>query len=399
VKAYYLTVVAIGMLLGVLQPAFSSSNRDQADSTTFPVTRIRSSGTPAAELSIGNTTGKFMFDTGFNASVISNEKADALGLTRSPAIGGDGIPLKLNGKQAELVTIPRVKIGNFELTNVHFVVTNGRELDSLVREPIDGIIGADFFVVFPALFDFQKNEITIWQSGRLSQETLTRRGFTDGFRIPVSDPRGAFFFTIPVRVNGTEESNLVVDTGAAITTLSERSVRKLALKPEKVFKNYPSFSGKLTLNQAKVNKISFGPFEAANLNIYYPSHDTSEFRPCIGLDVLTKFQMLLDFPHKVIYLKPTTPTPPPGGIGLSVEMNSQHQLMVVLVRDHSPAQEAGLLVGDEVLEVNGHLIRDLTPESLDNEMKKAASETITIRIRSHNQVEPRTVRLTIRKNS
>jgi predicted aspartyl protease len=394
VKSYMKLLAFAVMLLGALLSRHCNAAPDQPAATTFPVTLLRSTGIPAAEITIGSGTGKFAFETGANVSLISSEKADALGLKRGRAMSSDGRPVVFNGKPAEAVTVSRMRVGTLELENIPFAIVDGPRLTSFMKDPVDGVIGANFFVTHPVLFDFDKSEITLWRSGALNAAALNKVGFSDAVRLPVSDPRRNLSFVIPARINDMENVELSVSTGSVITVIAAQAARKLALKPDQTIKDYASFQGPLTVNDTKVAKITIGSLATNGPHVFYADNDTASFPPCIGLDVLSNYRILLDAPGKTLYVKPRSPH---AGLGLSLEMDSRNRLIVDGVDDNTPAKEAGLEIGDEVLEVNSKLIKDLTGETLVKEVKKAEGETVTFKIRPRNQTQPRIVKLKVRK--
>jgi len=78
---------------------------------------------------------------------------------------------------------------------------------------------------------------------------------------------------------------------------------------------------------------------------------------CIGMLLLDRFPIALDFPNKRYYVKPISPTHieefPVSASGVGYVFRTSKSLFVETVEGNSPGAEAGIRVGDEILSLEG----------------------------------------------
>src|SRR5437868_4246156 len=75
----------------------------QRRSTILLYRPTKNHGCPLVQLRFNNRLiGVFPFDTGTEASLLTDAMATKLGLSRRPAFASNGLPILIDGKQAEL---------------------------------------------------------------------------------------------------------------------------------------------------------------------------------------------------------------------------------------------------------------------------------------------------------
>jgi membrane-associated protease RseP (regulator of RpoE activity) len=117
------------------------------------------------------------------------------------------------------------------------------------------------------------------------------------------------------------------------------------------------------------------------------------FAGILGGDILERFDVTLDLQHASMYLKPAVGFRPDPyefvTIGIQFLKASAEAFSVVAVWKHSPAEAAGVVVGDRIVSVNGHSSAGLDPETFANQLHGAAGTPVVI------EVERATGRLTL----
>jgi len=84
---------------------------------------------------VGGLTGTFILDIGASIISVTDALAKKMGLSPVPAINTAGGPLLLNGKQAQMVTVPQLYIGSFHLINPSCLVLSQKSLSALFGGP------------------------------------------------------------------------------------------------------------------------------------------------------------------------------------------------------------------------------------------------------------------------
>ncbi|GAB3534185.1 S41 family peptidase [Pontibacter brevis] len=82
-----------------------------------------------------------------------------------------------------------------------------------------------------------------------------------------------------------------------------------------------------------------------------------------------------------------------GGIG-AVIGNRDGKVVVQMPYESSPAQKAGLVIGDEILKINGVAVTGKSTSDVSKMLKGQANTTVKLEIRSYGQSKGRTVELT-----
>lgn len=247
--------------------------------------------------------GTFAVDTGTSASMITDTMAAKMGLTRKPLIGDDGLPRHFLGVPVDYVSVPKVMIGQLPIMDYPLVVIDAGKLSDVMRQPLDGLIGANFFTQCAASFDFQKHEIGIWYPGNFSDEEVKQMRFSPEDVIPLTIMKDKTRFAVTVHCNDEADEDLPVDTGSGITLLSPQLVQKLKLKPKGPGAEFSLLSGTEKLDRARLHKLALGKQVFENFIIVYSENKNTQQPPALGLDILSQFRVLLDVPNKKLYLK------------------------------------------------------------------------------------------------
>ncbi len=109
----------------------------------------------------------------------------------------------------------------------------------------------------------------------------------------------------------------------------------------------------------RLSRIKIGGYEIDNLlAAYVPASESgqSQCEAMIGLGLLSRFNLTFDYYGHRLVIEPNKTFRDPfeyNMSGFSLRKSQEGFLEIEQVYDHSPAREAGLRVGDRVLEING----------------------------------------------
>jgi Aspartyl protease len=142
----------------------------------------------------------FLLDTGAEVSVINLNTAKRLGLTLGPKVSVRGVQTTTTGYWPQRVG---ASAGNVTLPS-EFLVLDLSKLSSSCAQPVDGLIGADFFRNRIVQIDFVKQKIRPSTTCDLSTEAES---------LPLEiRPCG---MCVDASVNGGKPQRLRIDTGCA----------------------------------------------------------------------------------------------------------------------------------------------------------------------------------------
>jgi len=142
----------------------------------------------------------FLVDTGAGVSVINLNTAKRIGLKLGRQVTVRGVDTMLTGYWQQHLS---AKVGGVRLPREYLAV----DLEKLSRsceQPVDGLVGADFFRGRVVQIDFDAQKIRLLKSDQAgkSDNALPLKSFSCGMRVPIS-------------VNGRDPQWVRLDTGCA----------------------------------------------------------------------------------------------------------------------------------------------------------------------------------------
>jgi predicted aspartyl protease len=299
---HLLTLVLLTMLA---PPGLTQTTQVRFNSFAYIPDKI--GGRPLVRVTMDRgITATFLIDTGASISLISPELMQRLGLTPKPWLDNDNLPVTLSGKPAWYVQPKEFFLG-LQPLNVRMVVAEGKQLSASLLDATDGIIGSNILEQFAVLFDFQQRRITMYVGGKLTNEELEQAGMQKAIVVPrVNRDRGVF--SIAGAVTTRVQADFEVDTGSDETCIASAMVRQLKLKPNAPPHLRSAFVGIYSEETALLAGLAFGDHgELAlhNVQVSYPQKSDQSDQPyLLGMNWLSEFRLLLDYPQERAYFLP-----------------------------------------------------------------------------------------------
>jgi hypothetical protein len=290
---------------GLCLIAISNISRAQdRDKTTFNFTTSKDGLVPLIHVILHNGgTGTFVFDTGTNVNYMSDILANTLKLPVGPVENADGSVVNIPGELNQGTSTP-VLIGSYLQQDTLFMLIKASRL-GVVSKQLNGILGWLFMRECAVLFDFHKHEITLWSSGNLSQKDFKEIDIQDAIVLDQATPETTLGqFKIMVRLNNRINVDLKIDTGSNDTRIPTQVARQLKLLPTQRNILYQSVYGPIQSEEAHLDSLALGPILIRSQNVSYSTKQNKPALDHLGLDILSHFRMLIDFPAHKLYLKP-----------------------------------------------------------------------------------------------
>jgi hypothetical protein len=134
--------------------------------------------------------------------------------------------------------------------------------------------------------------------------------------------------------------------------------------------------GKIALEGIVVPELAVGPLNFPNILVCFGTDKSRTDVPCLGIDVLSRCDVLIDYPAKKLYLQPTSHlwnasflanqslfgNPHPGIRDLNVRRNKQNEWVIVSFKNKSPFTQAGVKVGDILESISGRPVLQNYPD-------------------------------------
>ena len=237
--------------------------------------------------------------------IFSRGLADQLGLTPKLLFTKDGKPRKLtSGEQMSGMTAEWYF--NELLAENEVLVMETERLPNLREIPYDGIIGNTAVGNCSILADPVTKHIILLYGSDLSDKELAELKM-DKADVMKQAKNDLWIVPVSVRLNNTLSTDIALDTGGDTTILPPTVAKKLKLKSTGT-ESIPSLFGDLKLKKAKLKTLQIGSTVLKDIDVLYADKEIPGVPFHIGMDVLSKFRLLIDYPEGKVYFKPLPDT-------------------------------------------------------------------------------------------
>lgn len=268
-------------------------------------------GQPVLTATVGGTqTMNVMVDTGATFSVLSPEIVKQLDLKTEPAFLGNGKPFFWKGKQGTATSLSNFKVSNIIYTTIPFRVLPDQDFILSPKAPddtrYDGIIGTDVFEQFAVLLDPAHHKFSFCRPGNFSLYQVAQLGMVKPYIVPITEgSNGQWYAEAQVTNNGiVARETLVLDTGSNVTQISDTTAQNLHLKI--IGQQQQQDAHRVGLvGIANAGMLRLGDLILPNVSVSISPITKNEL-PLLGMDILSGYKVLMDFPGGKMYLQSNT---------------------------------------------------------------------------------------------
>lgn len=303
----------------------------------------------------------FLLDTGASASVIDAACAARLGL--KPRGGAAGSATTEGGQIAmSPVSGVTLDLPGLSLPVPTLVCIDLKGLKAGLGRNIDGILGYDFFRRYVVEIDYDARRVRVYEPA-----TFRDTGFGEPFSLRLKDNTPCIEARIWQAGGHSASGQFEFDTGftgtlnlypyfVVVHTLAPRADRAISIRSGAIL------AGKSRLRIARIEELRLG-----DIAIHHPvvqfSQDTEGDAAntgsdgLIGGELLRRFRVTIDYSRSRVLLKPGRAIQEAyefdgSGLSLAAEGPAFTAIRVRALVMESPAAQAGLAVGDYVLEID-----------------------------------------------
>lgn len=338
-------------------------------------------------------TLNFILDTGVSSIFITDPAvAEKMGMeyVRVVEITGAG---EGNSLKAYVTLGHKIQIGDIVASRQNLVVLSEDilRLSEYMGVPIHGVLGHDLFTNFVVTIDFQNAQITATRPSRFKY----RKRYGDKFPIIVTQnkPYTDSFFITPQ--NDVEKPvRLVIDTGAGHALLLNEDQDKIPL-PDKVIRANlgRGLNGEIEGHIGRVEAVRLGEIElkdvlasfpdSLSFSLKFPVSDLDR-QGSIGCEFLRRFKVTFNYQEGYIALKPNKKKinesfeQDMSGLSIKSVGADYKDFIVTEVSLDSPADEAGMLPGDQIVFLNNVNMKDLDISEIVRILAKKEGKRIEI---------------------
>lgn len=353
----------------------------------------------------------FILDSGVDKTILFNVKiGDSIKLNNSEKMVlhglGDGEPIDAIKSKNNLVKIKNI-VNPHQL--LYVLMGDQFDLSSKMGMDIYGIIGGDLFRGFIVKINYSTKKLIFY-----NPEGYEYKKCKDCLTLPLDFYRKKPLVDVSIenQFNEKIDVKLLVDSGGGDALwLFENTNPKITVS-DKYFDDFlgKGLSGNIYGKRSLSKKLYIGNFELENVLTSYPdsvaiasAKDNIERNGTLGASILTRFHLIFDYPNKKITFKKnkskynapfyynksgievvyggdmlvqdktmksdridakTAQSKSITQVFLTYSLAFKPSYKIALIRDDSPAQEAGLKVDDVFLRINGKTAFDLSLQEI-----------------------------------
>ena len=344
---------------------------------------------------------RFILDTGVSSIIVTDPdilKPDKLRLTRKVNLTGAG-----EGKSiaAHVAIDNRFAMGRLRANHQNIVVLEEDflRLSEYVGVPVHGIFGYEIFNNFVVTIDFAKKEIILMQPDRYKYKS--RKG--DKHPLIIEDTK-PFTDAVTLLADGREHPiRVLIDTGAGHALLLNNTTGADNFRlPEKVIRAQlgRGLNGVINGNLGRIEQVRLGRFTMDNIVASFP--DSVSFssklrggfdrQGNIGCELLRRFKVTMNYQDRYMVLKPIKNRlrekfeHDMSGLEIRAEGKDLRSYVVNHVQEKSPAADAGLEEGDQLLFIDDHSATELNVSEIYKLMQLGDGKHIELLVKRNGNI-------------
>jgi len=328
----------------------------------------------------GSKPLNFILDSGVKTPIIIDvPTVDTLELRNSKRTTVQGLG-EGDGIEAIIATDNKVRIGNKVVNNNQTVLVLMEDLFHLSNKlglPINGIMGYDLFRDFIIEINYDSHYLRLHNPESFNSRKR-RRYVTKDLEFYKDKP----YVVLNAELGDTiVPVKLLVDTGGSDALWLFVDSNEAIKEPEKFIPDFlgSGLSGDIFGKRSRISGLYIGKYHLKDITVSYPDSASvayvmmhRERNGSIGGAALSRFKVIVDYTNKKISFKRGGNYRRPFNYnmsGLEIKMPFDYLPIyeVSSVREDSPAERAGVKVGDQLVSINGDKTTGLKfPELMQN---------------------------------
>lgn len=346
-------------------------------------------------------TLRFILDTGVSHTIVTDPKVlspQSLTIARTIKITGVGEDSVL---QARVAVNNLMQVGHLQDNHHNLIILDDDrlKLSEFVGTQVHGVFGYELFANYVVTIDFQSREIILRQPDTYKYKK------SQGDRFPVTIKDTKVYTDALTVFDGEKEHQLrvILDTGAGHALLLDKMSNDDAVQmPKKQLRTQlgRGLNGIINGTLGRIGKIRFGKYDIDNMLVSFP--DSTSFRNKlanqpqrqgnIGCELLRRFRVTFNYRDQYIVLKPNKRLlreqfeHDMSGMEICAKGSKYNTFVVSHILANSPAAEAGLKEGDELMFIDNRLTSDLSISDIYRVLQRGDGKEITLLVKRHGQV-------------
>ena len=326
----------------------------------------------------------FGLDTGAGGSVINTTTAERLGLKMEGSHQARGA-----GGQApsSIVRGVRFDISDAWLEDITVQTIVLTSIENSMGHKMDGILGSEFFRRYVVELDYERQLVNVYEPAGFDYKGR-------GQSLPLSFALNHPYVHAKIAMPGREpvEGKFVLDTGSNFPLILLDSFVKEKRLAESLTKTLKitgrGVGGEITMPVGRTGRLTLGDYALENPVTSFPQSGWFALEGAagnIGGAVLRHFIVTFDYTRSRMFLEPNRHFSEPfeydmSGLQFVTDGPPFKTVTVLRVLSDSPAAEAGLRQGDEIVSIGGRPVAELKLATL-REMLRQPDRSFALQVR------------------
>ncbi len=339
---------------------------DEARSTTLPFVMIDDHIVVPVRVN-GSEPLNFVLDSGAAANLILESRAsDALSLQLGAELNVSGVGTG-TGPVARIVKDTRLSVGGVQLDGlsvIYLPLNSVPFFDNLDEVYFDGVIGAPFFDRFVIEINYDRQLISFSEPESALADIERRTASWE--ELPLQIQSGVPYLHTQVSTDSahTVAVKLLVDTGYRGPVSLTPDTSGHIDEPSQYFSTLSQgISGDVATKVGMSESVNVGDFQLSDVPVHYSitgGESDHESNGLLGNEVLRRFNLVFDYPHKRMLVVPNQSFAEPIAADRSGLLLRPHRLGAVVksVASNSAGQHTGLAVGDIITSIDAQQVSD-----------------------------------------
>jgi PDZ domain-containing protein len=326
-----------------------------------------------------------VFDTGADLSFVSQTTAAKSRLTAATAINASG-----SGGSVQAGMVPNVvaHVGRVAVPLRTIAIIPDSDLSKIIGRRLEGGLGYDVISRFVIRIDWPARTLTLYDPSHFRYSGA-------GAELPLSFRENNILVPIGIELPNGQRKNLesVIDTGSSgalsfrATFVTEAHLLEAIGKT--VSTHGHGVGGASETSIGRISALRLGPYEIKEpvVELSHASKGTESgcaTPASIGMGLLSRFVVYLDYARNRIILEPTSHLHDPfeydmSGMELEGLGPQFSRVTIESIRNPSPASAAGLRPGDVIVAIDHKKLGPMSLAGVRERMRTAGPVRITVR--------------------
>ncbi|UZR95548.1 PDZ domain-containing protein [Chondrinema litorale] len=350
-------------------------------------------------------TLQFVLDTGVSTTIITglpNGESLSLNYTKEMDLSGlgEGESIKALYSTGNTLSLPGAVGYNHE---VLFLLEDVFHLSSSMGTFVHGLIGYDVFRNFVVEVNYVKERLILHDPNRYNRRIDKRLSKGKKLKgvIPISIEKSKPYLNgkITQKDGAPIDLKLLVDSGAS-HAISLYSITHDEINvPTASIRSFlgAGLSGDIYGDIARVEKFQLGKYKFDELVATFPEMEgikraveSSDRNGSIGSEILKRFKVVFNYKRNYMMLKPNRLYKKPfhynvSGIEITTPVPGVPIYEISKIREDSPAKEAGLTKGDQIIMINGVNVTQFTLNEVIDILQNRTGRKVKIFVQRYNK--------------